>query len=187
MRRLILILGCALVLVQCTIALGDDSTAPKSHLQPVNANWSLNPDGTFHVTLTGHPSIQLNLDREYKIYLLVFDDGSLAGKDIHGLVFVPEDHQSSVSFTIGKDAHPRNEADLERTYKGTTVTMEKGNVDGMGVQRLRWTAPPHLCSSFTVTVSDTSGTLYPLAVTLIANTPERLAALEKGFSDIQFH
>jgi hypothetical protein len=187
MRWLISLAGCAIIFAQIATALGDESKTPKFHLAPVNATWHANPDGTFQLTLPRSTSIQLNLDRKYKIYAYVDDDGSTAGKDVHGLVFDPDDHQSSVSFTIGKDAHPQDEKSILKMYPGTSVTRGEQVVNGKKVLLLQYEDPPHLCCEFQVTVNGSKGGEHPLCVTLIANTPERLSALKTSFSNIIFN
>jgi hypothetical protein len=137
------------------------------------------------VTLKGNPSIHFALDRPYRALEINPKNGA-TGKDIRAYMFVPDDGQSAANLAMGSDAHFFTEADIAAMHEGAKVTKVKGIVNDAGIELWRYHDSQHLYSTFWVTATDPTGISRLLEIDLIANTQQRLEALQKAFSLIDF-
>jgi hypothetical protein len=101
-------------------------------------------------------------------------------------MFVTKDDQSSAMFAIGARGHNKTEEDIARMHEGAKVVKSEGKINGTKVEWWRWEDSHHLYSCCAFTLSYKEGTAQEFFVDLVANEPERLAALEKSFSTLEF-
>ena len=139
----------------------------------------------FKVPIEGTPGFVLTLDREYSGLELSATDPANK-KNMRVFMFAPSDEQSSVIFSIGPDVEGDTEASIKAKDASAKVTKAEGRINKKKVQWLRWEDAKHLYSSCTVTLPDNAGTEHKISIWLIANTSERVAALEAAFSTIVF-
>jgi len=137
------------------------------------------------VTLKGNPTIHFALDRPYSALEINPKNGA-AKKDIRAYMFVPKDDQSAANLALGSDVHFQTEAGIAAMHEGAKVTKVKGTFNDTEIELWRYHDSQHLYSTFWVTATDSAGVSRRVEIDLIANTQERLEALEKAFSVIDF-
>ena len=137
------------------------------------------------VTLKGKPTIHFALDRPYKALEISPKDGA-AKKDIRAYMFLPDDGQSAANLAMGSDAHFQTEAGIAAMHEKAKVTKVKGMFNDTEIELWRYRDSQHLYSTFWATVVDSAGISRRIEFDLIANTQQRLEALEKAFSIMDF-
>jgi tetratricopeptide (TPR) repeat protein len=137
------------------------------------------------VTLKGTPTIHFALDRPYNALEINPKDGA-AKKDIRAYMFVPNDGQSAANLAMGSDAHFQTEAGIAAMHEGAQVTKVKGMFNDTEIELWRYHDSQHLYSTFWFTATDSAGVSRRIEIDLVANTQQRLEALEKAFSVIDF-
>ncbi|OIQ85600.1 hypothetical protein GALL_325370 [mine drainage metagenome] len=138
------------------------------------------------LTLPGDPVIHLVLDRDYKVIAIGNRDGSSA-KDLRVYILEPMDDQSSAVLALGSGGYHKTEADIAKMCEGAKVTKVDGEIAGVKTLWWHYRDSRHLYSTCSVTLRDKKGKKIPAYFDLVANTPERLAALEDAFSKIEFY
>jgi|1186.fasta_scaffold416226_2 hypothetical protein len=106
-------------------------------------------------------------------------------KDLRIYMLVPRDEQSSAVLGIGQGGHKRTEEAIERHYRGAKVTKVAGTVRGTSVEWWHYQDDHHLYSTCYASLPDRAGVEHPVYFDLVANTAERLGALEEAFSAIE--
>jgi hypothetical protein len=137
------------------------------------------------VTLKGNPTIHFALDRSYQTMEIKAKEGA-PKKDIRAYIFVPDDQQSAANLTMGTDVYFKTESSIAKMFEGAKVTKVKGVFNDAEIELWRYHDSHHLYSTFWVTASDSVGLSKRVEIDLIANTQQRLEALEKAFSVIDF-
>lgn len=135
-------------------------------------------DKPFPIVLSGRPSLQLTLDREYGII-------KTEGNGI-SYMFISPDRQSSAVLFIDCLLHNQTETSITERYEGAEVTKSAGIVNGKKVEWWRWKDSNQLYSRYKVLLIDREGTARAIAVTIIANSHDRSVPLEHAFSTIEF-
>jgi hypothetical protein len=137
------------------------------------------------VTLKGNPTIHFALDRPYGTIEIKAKKGA-PKKDIRGYMFVPDDQQSAANLAMGSDVYFKTESIIAKMFEGAKVTKVKGVFNDAEIELWRYHDAHHLYSTFWVTATDSAGLSKRVEIDLIANTQQRLEALEKAFSVIDF-
>lgn len=137
------------------------------------------------LTLAGDPAIHLVLDREYEVIEIGNKDGTPM-KDLRSYILQPKDDQSAAVVAIGSGGYHKTEEDIAKMCEGAKVTKADGEIAGVKTQWWRYRDSRHLYSTCAVTLRDKKGRKIPIYFDLVANTPERLAALEDACSKIEF-
>jgi hypothetical protein len=137
------------------------------------------------LTLPGDPAVHLVLDREYRVIEIGNKDGTPI-KDLRAYILNPKDGQSSVFFTLGSGGHNKTEEDIATMFEGAKVTKIDGKVAEAKVQWWHYRDSHHLYCTCAVMLMGKHGKKIPAYFDLVANSTERLAALEDAFSKIEF-
>jgi hypothetical protein len=137
------------------------------------------------LTLPGDPAVHLIMDREYGVIEIVKKDGTPL-KDRRAYILQPKDDQSSAVLALGSGGHYKTEEMIAKMFGGAKVTKIDGLVAGVKAQWWHYRDSRHLYSTCAVTLRDKKGKKIPAYFDLVANSPERLAALESAFSRIEF-
>jgi hypothetical protein len=106
-------------------------------------------------------------------------------KDLRIYTLIPQDEQSSAVLAIGRGGHKKTEEAIARNYQGAKVTKVAGTVRGRRVEWWHHQDDQHLNSTCYASLPDRAGVEHLVYVDLVANRPERLAALEAAFSGIE--
>ena len=112
-------------------------------------------------------------------------DGPSNGADTRIYLFSARDGQSTATLALGPLPFPRTEQSIAAQYDGAVVTKVPGVVAGRTVECWHYKDRLHLYSTCQAPLPAGKGRDLPVTVDLIANSPERLAALEAAFSRIQ--
>ena len=137
------------------------------------------------VTLKGNPTIHFALDRPYQVFEINPKDGA-PKEDIRAYMFAPDDGQSAANLAMGSDVHFITEAGIAAMHEGAKVSKVKGMFNDAEIELWRYRDSQHLYSTFWVSATDSAGVSKRIEIDLIANTQQRLEALEKAFSVIDF-
>jgi len=133
--------------------------------------------------LPGPPKLHLVLDRVYDTFLI----GPQKGKPDSGFrvyMFNPADGQSSATFGWGEGGHPNTEQSVAQMYEGAKISNKPGMVSGTSVTWWSWKDSHHLYRSCDTHLKSAEGTTYTVSIFLVANSNERLDALEAAFSGL---
>lgn len=139
----------------------------------------------FELTLPGDPAVHLVLDREYGVVEIGNKDGTPM-KDLRAFILQPKDDQSSALLTLGSGGYRKTEDDIAKMHEGAKVTKVDGVIAGVKAQWWRYRDSRHLYSTCSVTLRDKKRKRIPVYFDLVANSPERLSALESACSQIEF-
>ena len=137
------------------------------------------------LTLPGEPAVHLKMDREYGVIEIGNKDGTPI-KDLRAYILQPKDDQSSAVLALGSGGHNKTEEMIATMFEGAKVTKIDGLVAGVKAQWWHYRDSHHLYSTCAVTLGDKKGRKIPAYFDLVANTPERLSALEDACSKIEF-
>jgi len=135
------------------------------------------------VDLPGPPKIHLVLDRVYEAFLI----GPQKGKPDPGLrvyMFNPQDGQSSATFAWGEGGHPNTEQSIAEMYEGAKVSKKPGTIAGTSVTWWSWKDSHHLYRNCDTHLKSAEGTTYKVSIFLVANSIQRIDALEASFSEL---
>ena len=135
--------------------------------------------------LSGDPVVRLVLDREYEVIEIGNKDGTPI-KDRRVYILNPKDGQSSAVLALGSGGYHKTEDDIAKMCEGAKVTKIDGKIAGVKTQWWRYRDSRHLYSTCAVTLPRKSGKKIPVYFDLVANSSERLAALEDACSKIEF-
>jgi hypothetical protein len=137
------------------------------------------------VTLKGNPTIHFALDRPYQTMEINAKEGA-PKKDLRAYMFLPKDDQSAASLAMGSDVYFKTESVIAKMFEGAKVTKVKSVFNDAEIELWRYRDSQHLYSTFWVSATDPTGVSKRVQIDLIANTQQRLEALEKAFSVIDF-
>jgi hypothetical protein len=112
-------------------------------------------------------------------------DPEVPTKALRIYILVPEDEQSSATLGIGPGGRQKTEEAIARHYQGARVTKVAGTVRGRRVEWWRYQDDHHLYSTCYASLLDRAGAQHRVYFDLVANSPERLGALEEALSGIE--
>jgi hypothetical protein len=154
---------------------------------PVSSPLAKQSDGDVPpIVLRGSPTIRLKPDRRYEIRQMpTTPEPDVPTKNLRIYMLVPQDEQSSAVLAIGPGGHRKTEEAIARNYQGAKVTKVAGTVRGTAVEWWHYKDDHHLYSTCYATLPDSAGVERPVYFDLVANTLDRLGALEAAFSGIE--
>jgi hypothetical protein len=168
---------CAVVVCSCATTAPVASEKPDAPPKRIPAFREVKP--------TGPSTIRLEMEREYEVREMEFErPAGTPPKDLRIIVFNPKDEQSSALFGIGADGHKKTEASIAKHYGGARVTKVAGTIGGKSVEWWHYRDDLHLYSTCYTSFVDKRGVDRPVYFDLVANSPDRLASLERAFSRI---
>ena len=127
-----------------------------------------------NLTLAGTPAVELTMDRSYSVI------STSGGVKAHMLA--AGDGDSSAVVLVGEGGFRKTKEEITKEYG--KVESSKGSVNGADVSWMDYKDAKHLYSTVDTTVIDDSGKKVRIYMDLVANSPERMAALKKSFERI---
>ncbi len=139
---------------------------------------------TFDVVLMDNPAIKLTFDRKYEVYQITDKKKKSEAPDPLVYMMLPADQQSAVTFAMGYKVPRMSEDSIAEMHKGAKITKVDCAIGQIKAQWWHYRDAQHLYSSCMIKVPRPGKPALPVCIDLIANTPERLASLDKNMAHI---
>jgi hypothetical protein len=137
----------------------------------------------YDVVLMDNPAIRLQFDRKYEVFKVDKKDEPASSTRL-AYMMLPADQQSAVSLFIGDGFESETEESIAKDHPGAKVTKVDCMIAQYKAQWWHYKDESHFYSDCLLSVPLPSGKTLPITISLVANTPKRLASLEDSFSKI---